>query len=89
MFVYFQLYPFIFTASQVVLVVKKLPANSGDTKDTSSIPGSGRFPGIKSILAWKNPRTEEPGKQVDATEHIVLFIVFCFTSLTKTSKKYE
>ena len=26
-------------------VVKNLPANAGDTRDTSSIPGSGRFPG--------------------------------------------
>ena len=33
-------------ASQVVLVVKNLPANAGDTRDTSSIPGSGRSPGI-------------------------------------------
>ena len=32
-------------ASQVVLVVKNLPANPGDTKDVGLIPGSGRFPG--------------------------------------------
>ena len=31
--------------SQVVLVVKNLPTNAGDTRDVSSIPGSGRFPG--------------------------------------------
>ena len=30
--------------SQVVLVVKNLPANAGDVRDTGSIPGSGRFP---------------------------------------------
>ena len=29
----------------MVLVVKILPANAGDTVDTGSIPGSGRFPG--------------------------------------------
>ena len=29
-------------ASQVVLVVKKLPANVGDIRDTGLIPGSGR-----------------------------------------------
>ena len=29
----------------MVLVVKNLPANVGDTRDTGSIPGSGRFPG--------------------------------------------
>ena len=31
-------------ASQRPLVVKN-PANAGDTRDVSSIPGSGRFPG--------------------------------------------
>ena len=31
--------------SQVILVVKNLPANAGDVRDTSSIPGSGRSPG--------------------------------------------
>ena len=29
-------------ASQVVLVVKNLPANAGDLRGTGSIPGSGR-----------------------------------------------
>ena len=32
-------------ASQVVLVVKNLPANAGDIRDVGSIPGSGRSPG--------------------------------------------
>ena len=32
--------------SQVVLVVKSLPANAGDERDVGSIPGSGRFPGV-------------------------------------------
>ena len=32
-------------ASQVVLVVRNLPANAGDLRDTSFIPGSGRSPG--------------------------------------------
>ena len=32
-------------ASQVVLVVKNLSANSGDLRDVGSIPGSRRFPG--------------------------------------------
>ena len=31
-------------ASQVVLVVKNLPANAGDIRDAGSIPGSGRAP---------------------------------------------
>ena len=31
-------------ASQVALVVKNLPANAGDIRDSGLIPGSGRFP---------------------------------------------
>ena len=31
--------------SQVVLVVKNLPANAGDIRDMGSIPGLGRSPG--------------------------------------------
>ena len=33
-------------ASQVVLVVKSLPANAGDIRDTGSTPGSGRSVGV-------------------------------------------
>ena len=52
--------------SYVVLVVKKLPANAGDTRDSGLIPGSGRAPGGEmathsSILAWEIPWTEQPG----------------------------
>ena len=41
------------------------PANAGDIRD-SSIPGSGRFAQKEmathsNILAWRIPRTEEPG----------------------------
>ena len=32
-------------ASQVVLMVKTLPANAGDMKDPGLIPGSGKSPG--------------------------------------------
>ena len=32
-------------ASQLVLVVKKSPANAGDIRDAAWIPGSGRSPG--------------------------------------------
>ena len=46
-------------------VVKNLPANSGDTRATGSIPGLGISPekGMathSSILACKIPWTEEP-----------------------------
>ena len=35
----------VFRAFQVALVVKNPPANVGDARNTSSIPGSGRSPG--------------------------------------------
>ena len=36
---------YVSMASQVALVVKNLPANAGDARDTSLIPGLGRSPG--------------------------------------------
>ena len=35
----------IYGASQVVLVVRNLPANTGHSRDMGLIPGLGRFPG--------------------------------------------
>ena len=53
-------------AYKVVLVVKNLPANARDIRDAGLIPGSGRSPGKghghSSILAWRIPCTEEPGR---------------------------
>ena len=48
-------------------MVKSLPANAGDIRDGSLIPGSRRFPGRghgthSSILAWRILWTEEPGR---------------------------
>ena len=37
--------PKVYRASQVALVVKNLPANTGDIRDMGSIPGLGRSPG--------------------------------------------
>ena len=54
-----------FQASQVVLVVKNLPAHAGDPGDRGSIPGSVRTPGgwhgKVNILAWRILWTEELG----------------------------
>ena len=38
-------YIFSIWASQVALVVKNLPANAGDIRDSHSIHGLGRYPG--------------------------------------------
>ena len=34
--------------SQVVLVVKNLPANAGDARDAGLVPGSERFPRLEN-----------------------------------------
>ena len=53
----------------MVLVVQNPPAAAGDIRNAGSIPsipGSGRFPegmaAHSSILAWRIPWTEEPGR---------------------------
>ena len=47
-------------------LVKNLPANAGDERETGPIPGSEdplekEMATHSSILAWKIPWTEEPG----------------------------
>ena len=53
--------------AQVVLVVKNQLTNAGDVRDVGSIPGLRRFlekdmATHSSILAWRIPWTEEPGR---------------------------
>ena len=40
------------------IVVKNLPANAGDARDTGLIPGSGRFPGVGNITSLQYPCLE-------------------------------
>ena len=54
-------------ASQVALVVKNPSANSGDMRDTGSIPRPGGSPGgghgnPLQYSCLENPRTEEPSE---------------------------
>ena len=51
--------------SQVVLVVKNLPANAGDIRDMGLIPGlenplKEKMATQSSVLTWKIPWTEDP-----------------------------
>ena len=46
--------------SQVVLVVKNLPANAGDLRDASSVPGLGRSPGEGHGNPLQNSCLENP-----------------------------
>ena len=50
----------------MVLMVKNLPANAGDLRDTGSIPGQedpleAGMATHSNILAWRVPCTDEPG----------------------------
>ena len=44
--------------SQVVLVVKNLPASAGDARDAGSIPGLGRSPGKGNGKPLQHPCLE-------------------------------
>ena len=51
----------------MALVVKNLPASSGDARDADLIPGledplEESMATHSSILAWRIPWTEEPGR---------------------------
>ena len=66
----------------MVLVVKNLPANARDIGDSRSIPGwedplQKKMETDSSILAWRIPWTEEPGRlqstgsqELDKTEQL-------------------
>ena len=48
-------------------MVKNLPTNAGDVRDTSSVLGLEPSPGegngnLDQYLAWRIPWTEEPGR---------------------------
>ena len=53
----------LFWSSQVALVVENLPASTGDVREAGLIPELEKeMETYSSILAWKIPGTEEPGK---------------------------
>jgi len=68
-------------------VVKNLPANEGDTRETvrslgSEEPFEEEMATHSGILAWRFPWTEKPGrlkymghKELDAIEHTRMFII--------------
>ena len=49
-----------FSASQVPLDIKNLPAKAGDVKDSGSTPGLGRSPGGGNGNTLQNSRLENP-----------------------------
>ena len=69
--------------SQVMLVVKNVPTNAGDVRDTGSIPGSRRSPGgghssplqyscLENPHGWRNLVGYSPWgrKELDMTERL-------------------
>ena len=58
-------------ASEVVLMVKNSPANTGDIRDTGLIPGLEEGMAThSSTLAWRVPWTEEPGGIVHRLQRV-------------------
>ena len=80
----------------VVQLVKNLPANAGDTRDTGSILGWGIPPGVGNgnpfqYSCLENTRAEEPGsyslwghKELGTTEHARMCPAVAETSVGKT-----
>ena len=57
---YLDLFPSKYMASWVETVVKSLPANAGDLRDTGSIQGSGRSPGGGHGIPLQSSCQENP-----------------------------
>ena len=55
----------------MVLVVKNFPANTGDTRDLDSIPGTGRSPGVGNgnLLQYSSLEIFTDGGTLQATVH--------------------
>ena len=53
----------VFKASQLVQLVKNLPANAGDARDVGSIPGLGRSSGGGHGNPFQDPCMENPMKR--------------------------
>ena len=58
-------------ASQVVLLIKNLPANAGDTRGAISIPELGRSPGVGNVnpLEYSCPENSMDRGAWQATVH--------------------
>ena len=57
----------MYQTSQVVLAVKNPPVNAGDIRNSGLVPGSGKpleegMATHSSILAWRIPWIQEPGR---------------------------
>ena len=70
-------------ASQVLLVVKNLPANAGDVRDMSSTPGQGRSleEGTMDRGAWwaHSPEGCKESDTTEATYYVAQHISFRYT----------
>ena len=78
-------------ASQAALVVRNLPANAGDIRDTGSIPESGRSPGEGDGYSLQCSCLENPMNRgaLWATVHGVSEIRTQLSDQTHTHKNQE
>ena len=67
----------IYLGSQVVLVVKNVPANAGDIRHAGSIPGSGRSPGEGNVKPVQYSYLENPMDRGS-------LVGFCIHGVTKS-----
>ena len=70
--------------SQVVLLVKNLPANAGDTRDSGSIPELGRSPGERNVNRFQCSCLENP-KDREAWQVTVHRVTKSWTRLKQLS----
>ena len=59
-------------SSQVVLVVKNPPADAGDSRDTGSIPVSGRSPGRGNGTPLQDSSYDPQSKKCDGFKYITI-----------------
>ena len=69
-------------------MVKSLPANAGDVRDSGSIPGSGRVPGIRNSSPLQYPFLENPTDR-EAWQDIVHGVTKSWTRLKQLSLRLK
>ena len=73
----------------MALVVERLPANAGNTRDMSSIPGSRRSPGVGSGGQRSVAGYNHGAPKSDITEHTISRRAWRFFSILKREQPYD
>ena len=73
----------------MALVVERLPANAGNTRDMGSIPGSRRSPGVGSGGQRSVAGYNHGAPKSDITEHTISRRAWSFLSILKREQPYD